>query len=118
MTVRGEVAHIGHAELLTPKFDESLWFFEQLMGMEIEAREGDCADLRGFGDDERYCLKLTASDTSGLGHLALRASSEAALERRVAGLGRSGVGDGWHGGDLGHGRADRVRDPHGRPLEI
>jgi catechol 2,3-dioxygenase len=32
MTVRGEVAHIGHVELLTPKFDESLWFFEQLLG--------------------------------------------------------------------------------------
>jgi catechol 2,3-dioxygenase len=118
MTVRGEVAHIGHVELLTPKFDESLWFFEQLMGMEIEARAGDCAYLRGFGDYERYCLKLTASDTSGLGHLALRASSEAALERRVAELERSGLGDGWHDGDLGHGRAYRFRDPDGRPFEI
>jgi catechol 2,3-dioxygenase len=84
MTVRGEVAHIGHVELLTPKFDESLWFFEQVLGMEIEARAGDSAYLRGFGDYERYCLKLTASDSSGLGHLALRASSEDALLRRVA----------------------------------
>ena len=31
--------------------------------------------LRGFGDYERYCLKLTESSTSGMGHLALRASN-------------------------------------------
>ena len=34
-----DVAHIGHAELLTPKPDESLRFFEQVLGMEVEARE-------------------------------------------------------------------------------
>ena len=32
-----DVAHIGHAELLTPKPDESLRFFEQVLGMEVEA---------------------------------------------------------------------------------
>ena len=114
----GDVAHIGHAELLTPQPDESLWFFEQVMGMEVEARDGDSVFLRGFGDYERYCLKLTASSTSGLGHLALRASSAEALERRVADLERSGAGVGWIDGDVGHGPAYRFKDGDGRPFEI
>ena len=118
MVPRGEVAHIGHVELLTPTPDESLWFFRDVLGMEVEAQAGESVYLRGFGDYERYCLKLTASDTSGLGHLALRASSPDALQRRVAELERSGQGIGWHDGDVGHGPAYRFHDPDGRLFEI
>ncbi|HWH93666.1 MAG TPA: VOC family protein [Baekduia sp.] len=118
MQFRGEVAHLGHVELLTPAPDESLRFFEDLLGMEVVAREGESVFLRGFGDYERYCLKLTASETSGLGHLAVRASSQEALLRRVAELERSGLGVGWHDGDVGHGPAYRFRDPDGRLFEI
>ena len=35
-----DVAHIAHAELLTPTPEESLRFFVDLLGMEEEAREG------------------------------------------------------------------------------
>jgi catechol 2,3-dioxygenase len=117
-SVRGEVAHIGHAELLTPEPDASLWFFCEVLGMEREAEHGQSVFLRGFGDYERYCLKLTESATSGLGHLALRASSQEALERRAAALQRSGRGADWIEGDLGHGAAYRFEDPDGRPFEI
>jgi catechol 2,3-dioxygenase len=116
--LRGEVAHIGHAELLTPRPKESLHFFREVMGLEEVASEGRSVFLRGFGDYERYCLKLTESDSSGLGHLALRASSAAALERRVEAIERSGRGVGWIDGDLGHGRAYRFTDPDGRLFEI
>jgi catechol 2,3-dioxygenase len=118
MALRGEVAHLGHFELLSPKAAESLWFFEQVLGMEREAQEGGSVYLRGFGDYERYCLKLTEAETSGLGHLALRASSEDALARRVKALERSGRGLGWSEGDIGHGPASRFSDPDGRPFEI
>ena len=43
-----DLAHIGHAELLTPKPDESLHFFEQVLGMEVEARDGQSVFLRGW----------------------------------------------------------------------
>jgi len=117
-TAIGDVAHIGHAELLTPAPDETLWFFEQVMGMEVEARAAESVFLRGFGDYERYCLKVTTSDTSGLGHLAIRASSRGALERRAEDLERSGLGLGWIDGDLGHGPAYQFHDPDGRLFEI
>ena len=35
-----DVAHIGNIELLTPKFDESLWFFRDLLAMRVVAEAG------------------------------------------------------------------------------
>ena len=78
-----DVARIGHAELLTPTPDESLRFFVDVLGLEEEAREGQSVYLRGWGDYLRYSLKLTESPRAGLGHVALRAWSPDALERRV-----------------------------------
>jgi catechol 2,3-dioxygenase len=113
-----EIAHISHAELLTPKAQESLRFFVDVMGMEIEAQEGQSVFLRGWGDYQRYCLKLTESETSGLGHMALRTWSREALERRVAAVESTGLGQGWIDGDLGHGPAYRFTDPDGHVFEL
>jgi catechol 2,3-dioxygenase len=113
-----DVAAIGHAELRTPKAEESLRFFVDVLGMEVEATEDRSVFLRGWGDYARYSLKLTESDISGLGHLALRAWSPEALERRVAAIEASGLGDGWIDGDLGHGPAYRFRDPDGHVMEL
>jgi catechol 2,3-dioxygenase len=113
-----DVAHLGHLELLTPKPDESLRFFVDVLGMTESGRAGDSVYLRAWDDYERYSLKLTAASTSGLGHVAFRARSPQALQRRADALKRSGLGEGWHDGDLGHGRAYRFRDPDGHPIEI
>ena len=113
-----DVAHVGHAELLTPKPDESLRFFEHVLGMEVEAREGQSVFLRGFGDYQRYSLKLTESERAGLGHMALRAWSPAALERRVQAIEAAGLGQGWSDGDLGHGPAYSFADPDGHQMEL
>jgi catechol 2,3-dioxygenase len=112
------VAHVGHAELLTPKPEESLRFFVDVLGMEVEAQSGRSVYLRGFGDYERYCLKLTEASTSGLGHLALRATSEAALGSCARTLAAASVPGDWHEGDIGHGPAYAFRDPDGHPFEI
>ncbi len=81
-----DLAHLGHMEMLTPKPDESLAFFVDVMGMTVSGRQGDSVYLRGWDDYERSTLKLTASNTSGMEHMALRARSPQALERRVAAL--------------------------------
>ena len=86
--------------------------------MTESGRAGDSVYLRAFDDYERYTLKLTASKTSGLGHVAFRARSPQALARRVAALEGSGLGIGWHEGELGHGPAYRFRDPDGHLIEI
>jgi catechol 2,3-dioxygenase len=113
-----DVAHLGHVELLTPRFEQSLRFFVDVMGMTESGRQGDSVFLRGWDDYERYSLQLTASRTSGLGHAAFRARSPQALERRVAALKESGRAVGWHEGSLGHGPSFRFHDPDGHLLEI
>jgi len=113
-----DLAHIGHAELLTPFADESLRFFVDLFGMEIEAREDQSVYLRGWGDYQRYSLKLTESELPGIGHTAIRTWSPEALERRVAAIERTGLGIGWVEGDHGHGPAYRFTDPDGHLFEL
>jgi catechol 2,3-dioxygenase len=106
-----DIAHLGHLELLTPKFDESARFFLDVMGMTESGRSGDSIYLRGWDDYERYSLKLTASKTSGVGHVAYRTRSPQALERRAAALKGSGFDVGWTDGDLGYGKTFVCRDP-------
>ena len=113
-----DVAHIAHAELLTPTPDESLRFFVDVLGMEEEARDGGSVYLRGWGDYLRYSLKLTESPQAGVGHVALRATSPEALERRVAAVEATGLGSGWTDGDVGHGPAYRFTDPDGHVFEL
>lgn len=119
--IRNEVwdlAHLGHVELLTPKPDESLHFFTQIMGMSITATQGDSVYLRAYDDYEHHTLKLTASPQAGMRHFAWRTRSSQALARRVKAIEASGLGIGWNKGDLGHGPAYEFRSPDGHLTEI
>jgi len=109
-----DLAHIHHVELLTPEPDASLGFFRDVLGMEEESRAGQSVFLRGWGEYQPYSLKLTESAASGIAHMALRASSPEALQRRVAAI----DGIGWIDGDHGHGPAYRFTDPDGHVLEL
>ena len=113
-----DLAHLAHCELLTPKPEASLRFFVDVLGLTESGREGDSVYLRGWDDYEFHTLKLTAAKAAGMGHVAFRTSSEAALHRRVAELTRMGAGLGWSEGDLGHGRTFRARGPGGHVFEL
>ena len=113
-----DVAHLGHLEILTPKPEDSLHFFVNVMGMTESGREGDSVYLRGWDDYEFHTLKLTASKVAGLGHFAFRASSPEALERRVAIIEKAGYGKGWSKGDLGHGSAYQFTTSDNHNVEI
>jgi catechol 2,3-dioxygenase-like lactoylglutathione lyase family enzyme len=111
-----DIAHLGHAELLTPEPENSLWFFTEVLGLTENGTSGDSVYLRTWDDYEYHSLKLTASATSGIGRTGLRAASEQALERRVAEIERHGLGAGWQDGDLGIGPTYLFRDPDGHEL--
>jgi catechol 2,3-dioxygenase len=113
-----DIAHLSHIELLTPKPEESLFYFRELLGMDVSGERDDSVYLRGFGDYERSSLKLTASPQSGVGHLAYRTHSLEALDRRVAELKAGGVAGDWVDGDVGHGRAYSFLDPDGHRIEL
>lgn len=114
----GDIAHLGHVELLTSEFDKSRWFFTELLAMREVAAEGDSVFLHAWDDYERYTIKLTSSPASGVGRVALRAASQEALERRVAAIETSGRGVGWKDGEQGVGASYAFTDPDGHPMEI
>jgi catechol 2,3-dioxygenase len=113
-----DIAHLGHVELLTPKPEESLRFFRDVMGMTVSGTKGDSVFLRGWDDYETYSLQLTASRTSGLGHAAFRTRSAQALDRRLAALRADGCEVEEVADSFGHGPAFRFRDPDGHVFEI
>jgi catechol 2,3-dioxygenase len=113
-----DIAHLAHVELLTPKPEESLRFFLDVMGMQETATHGDSVYLRGWDDYEHHTLKLTASKKPGIGHFAFRAASLAALQRRVDAVQATGLGVGWSEGDVGHGPAYCAQDPDGHKIEL
>ena len=114
-----DVAHLGHLELLTPKPDESLRFFVDVMGMTESGRQGDSVYLRAWDDYERYSLQ--ADRVAHVGPRPCRlpgpqpAGAAAAGRRRLKG---SGHEIGWHEDELGHGPAFRFRDPDGHLIEL
>ena len=95
-----DVAHLGHVELNTDKFEESLDFFTRVYGLTESGRDGnggrdgDSVYLRAFDDYEFHSLKLTRHHTTGVGHIGYRVASPEALERRVEMIEKAGYGIG------------------------
>src|SRR5262245_46262053 len=102
----GDVAHVGHVELLTPRPDESLAFFTAIVGLHETHRSDASVYFRGWGDYECHTLKRTAHSTSGLGHLGIRVRDEATLQRFVAHLAEHQIAGKWIDDDA-HGPAYR-----------
>lgn len=115
----GNTAHLGHVEVYTDRFDESLDFFTRVYGLKLSGQDETSAYLRAWDDYEFHSLKLTRHHTTGVGHIGYRAASAQALADQVAMIEASGFKThGWVEGDLGHGRAFRFEDPFGHVFEI
>jgi catechol 2,3-dioxygenase len=113
-----DIAHLGSIELLTPEPERSLWYFHDVLGMEVVHRAEASVYLRGWGDHAASTLKLTEARQPGVGVVAWRAMSRQALDRRAVALSAAGLGLGWTNGDFGRGRAFRFTDPDGHAMEI
>ncbi|MCO5059521.1 MAG: VOC family protein [Rhizobiaceae bacterium] len=114
-----DIAHLGHVEVFSDKFEESLDFFTRVYGLKLSGQDGKSAYLRAWDDYEFHSLKLTRHSTTGVGHIGYRAASPQALQRRVKIIEASGYRlHGWNDGDMGHGRAFRFEDPFGHVFEL
>lgn len=118
ISAAGDVAHLGALELLTPRPDKSLWFFRDVLGMEVVHRHAASVHLRGYGDHAASTLTLTEAARPGIGRIYWRASSPEAAARRAAAIAAAGGGIGWTEGDFCRGPCYRFRDPDGHPMAI
>jgi catechol 2,3-dioxygenase len=112
------LSQLAHVELTTPKPEESLRFWTQVVGLEETSRDGRSVYLRGWGDRFHHTLQLTEGPQAGLGHIGWRAAGEEELEAAVKRLEDAGAGEGWLEGSVGHGRAFRYRSPGGHLHEV
>jgi catechol 2,3-dioxygenase len=112
------ISQLAHVELLTPTADASLAFFRDMLGLQESGRSGQSVFLRGWGEWFQHSVQLTEASHAGLGHIGWRAAGPAELEQAAAALDRAGAGEGWTGGDFGHGAAFRFRSPDGHRNEL
>ena len=87
------IAHLAHVEVLSPKPEESLRFYRDVLGLEESGREGGSVYLRAWGEWDHHSLKLTESDEPGLVHIGWRMLSPQHLERAIAQVEEAGAGD-------------------------
>jgi catechol 2,3-dioxygenase len=111
-----DLAHVGSVEIFTPRPDESRSFFVDLLGMSETGRHRDSVYLHAWDDYEKFTVKLTGSDTSGIGRTYLRASSPEALTRRVAAVDKLGLGRGWVKDEPALGDVYLCLDPDGHEI--
>jgi catechol 2,3-dioxygenase len=113
-----DVAHFCAVELYSPKRQQSVDFFTNLMGMYIVREDSSATYLRGYEDPYAYSLKVSDRAEPGPGMISFRAQSANALERRATALTAAGLGDGWVEKDFGHGRAFRYHTPDGHKMQL
>lgn len=113
-----DIAHLAHLEIYSPKLEESVAFFRDMLGMDVAHREGKSVYMRAYEDHYHNTLIITENDEAGLGHMALRTRTPQALERRVEAIEKMGYGLGWIDGDVGHGPAYQFQSPDGHKMEI
>jgi catechol 2,3-dioxygenase len=114
----GDVAHLGHVELLTPDLEESTRCFTEVLGLRVVAQDESRCFLRGESEYELAGLTLTAAERPGVGHIGLRTSSAEALARRVQSVTEAGIEGEWITGGFGHGPAFRFTGPSGHLTEL
>jgi catechol 2,3-dioxygenase len=112
------LSQLSHVEIITPKLDESVGFFTDLVGLEITERAGSSVYLRTWGEYLHHTLVLTEGDRPALGHVGWRTQGPAELEQAAAALAASGQGEGWIPAGVGHGPAYRFRGPNGQLQEV
>lgn len=108
-----DIAQLASVEMFSPRVDESIWFFTELLGMSVSARDGDSVYLRAYEDWYHHSLKVTYRAEPGIGRTTWRSSSPQALGRRADALESAGVPLLWRDGDLGQGPTVDFTSPSG-----
>lgn len=115
-----EIAKLGHVSLVTPDLDKSLWFFHDVLGLEITERSNDTVYLRANQEFEHHSLQLKAGDRPYMDHVGWRVKRPEDVELFAHQLKKSGVDvkDLPKGQENGQGDAIRFQMPTGHTFEL
>lgn len=113
------IAHLSHVSLITPDLERSLWYFRDVLGMEVVAEEGDSLYLRCYQELEHHSLVLAEGPEALVDHIGWRVRAPECLERIGERVRASGVEVTEHHGGPGHGPSLRFHTPGGEhPFEL
>lgn len=115
-----DILRAGHIELLVTDLARSREFYVDQLGLVVTEESEDALYLRGYEDRHHHCVCLRRSFRAAVGHIAFLAAGERDLELAAAWYGERGceVRHVPAGEEAGQGRALRVQDPLGFPLEL
>ncbi|GLV47182.1 3,4-dihydroxyphenylacetate 2,3-dioxygenase [Thermus sp. LT1-2-5] len=108
------IVRVGFLELWVQDLERSLEFYQGLLGMLLERREGKAAYLRGY-EEREWSLKLTEAPRAAVAALGFKVDSEEGLEEALAWARKEGLAHRLEA-DWGRPRVLRVQDPFGYPL--
>jgi catechol 2,3-dioxygenase len=109
---------LAHVALQTPDLERSLWFFEEILGMDEVARSDEGVHLRCFGELDHHSLLLREGPTA-VDHVAFRTAGPDDVQAFATSLADAGVAVSQAPPQLGHGEAIRFTAPHlGAPFEL
>ncbi|MCC8338389.1 VOC family protein [Streptomyces sp. R1] len=116
----GRLRALRSVELLTPNFADAVDFYEEVWGLEVVEAEHSAGWLRGTGE-EHHALRLTRSDTIGLGRLVFALGTPAEVDEAARRLRARGIALVTEPGPLdqvGGGYGLRFYDLDGRLIEL
>jgi 3,4-dihydroxyphenylacetate 2,3-dioxygenase len=114
-----DIMRAAYAELVVTDLGASERFYVDLLGLVVAARTESALYLRGWEERVHHSLVLRRGDAAGVERLAFRVRTNADLDALEAGFSARGcVTRRVHGDHPGMGRALRVWDPFGVPLEF
>lgn len=116
-----QISHAGGINIGTPDLEKSLWFFHDLLGMEITGQNSGVAYLRGYQEHIHHSLVLTQQDQATVNTLSFRVARPQDVELfndRLTGLGNE-VQHVPAGSEEGRGEAIRFLVPGSQhPVEL
>ena len=110
----------GHVELRVTDLERARAFYVDVLGFFETERDADRLYLRGIEEWEHHSLVLRRGATPGLGHFAFRVAADEDLLALEQLAHERGLPVRWieEGVERGQGRALRIQDPLGFPVEF
>jgi len=114
------ILRAGHIVFRATDLGRARAFYVDLLGFVETAATRDALYLRGLEESEHHSLVLTRAPAPGVSHIAFKVASSDDLEQIQAGCRDAGLVWRWvnEGEEEGQGRALRVEDPAGLPVEF
>lgn len=115
-----EISKLGHIALITTDLEKSLWFFEEVVGLEKTVEIEGTHYLRAWGDFEHHTLSLKQGNESYVDHIAWKTKRAEDVEAFEILLTEAGVKveKVSKGTEAGQGEAIRFELPSGHNFEI